>query len=237
MVRQRRKHEGLRMPHWRWSSLLGLVLVLSGLAGKDGSAANHEPLLLSRERVGAVHRGASEVELRRIFGAERIHDHLVQVGEGFVCQGTKIDFPGGDSLELTWLDANSRTSLDRVMVLGERWSTPEGLRLGSRLQDLEGLNDRSFMLSGFGWDYGGTVGTWNGGTLENLGGDGPPWVIVRLSPDRAAYYRIGRRDAAAVTGESAYTSSAHRAMQALSPRVAQIIVDFRAADCAAYFPE
>lgn len=235
MIGWQQRNKDLRVALWRWSCLLAVALVLFGITGKNGVTANDEPLLLSRERVGAVQRSASEADLRRIFGAGRVHDHLVQVGEGFVCRGTKIDFPGGESLEITWLDAETRTRLDRVMVLGERWSSPEGLRLGSRLQDIEAMNGRPFKLSGFGWDYGGTVGTWNGGTLENLSAGGAPWVIVRLSPERAAYDRISRADAAAVTGDAAYVSSAHGAMQALSPRVTQIVVDFRAEDCAAYF--
>ena len=237
MDRQPQRNKRPKKPLWHRTILPGLAVLLSALAGEGLHAADEGPHLLSPDRVGAVHRGGSEAELQRTFGPDRVHDHLVQVGEGFVCRGTKIDFPGGDSLEVTWLDANSRTTPDNVRVLGKRWATREGLRLGSTLQDLEKMNGDPFKLSGFGWDYGGTVGTWNGGILAYLAPGRPPRVIVRLAPERAAYERIGRGDAAAVTGDTAYVSSAHAAMQTLTPRVTQIIVDFAAEDCAAFFPE
>jgi hypothetical protein len=224
-------------PPLRLPGLFVCVVLLFAPTGQALRAADDPPLLLSPEQVGAIHRASSEAELQRLFGEDRVRDHRVQVGEGFVCPGTRIDFPGGDSLEITWLDPESRTMPDSIMVLGARWATGEGLRLGSRLQDLEAMNGAPFRLSGFGWDYGGTVGTWNSGTLDYLTPGNFPRMIVRLAPQRAAYQRIGRSDADAVTGEGAYVSSAHRAMQALEPRVTQIIVDFRAGECPAFFPE
>jgi hypothetical protein len=214
---------------------LGLAVFALSLATTGLLAADDEELLLSPERVGAVHRGSGYEELRQIYGAERVRDHLVQVGEGFVCRGSKIEFPGGDSLEITWIDETSRRRPDTVAVLGDRWATQEGLRLGSTLQELEAMNGAPFSLSGFGWDYGGTVGTWNAGALTYLAAGGPPRLIIRLSPARAAYDRITGDQRAVVTGDGALVSSAHDAMQALTPQVSQIIVDFAAGDCAAYF--
>lgn len=214
---------------------LGLAIFALSLASVGLQAADDEEQLLSPERVGAIHHGSSLEELQRFFGAERVRDHLVQVGEGFVCRGTRIDFPGGDSLEITWRDEAARRGPDTISVLGDRWATPEGLRLGSTLQELEAMNGVPFNLSGFGWDYGGTVGTWNDGALTYLAASGPPRLIIRLSPARAAYDRITGDQRAAVTGDGAYVSSAHTAMQTLTPQISQIIVDFAAGDCAAYF--
>ena len=46
------------------------------------------------------------------------------------------------------------------------------MTLGTRLGRLTQLNGRPFTLSGFGWDYAGTVISWNGGRLgaDSAGG-------------------------------------------------------------------
>ncbi|NKB50437.1 MAG: hypothetical protein GKS02_13850 [Alphaproteobacteria bacterium] len=225
-----------RLPS-RNALLAGLTILFSALAGTSLPAASDDAAGLSPERVGSIDSATSEAELRKIFGPDRVRDHRVQVGEGFVCQGTRIDLPDGDSLEITWLDADTRARPDTINVLGKRRATGEGLRLGSTLQELEKINGARFNLSGFGWDYGGTVGTWNGGSLDYLTAAGRPRMIVRLAPKREAYQRINRSERAAVSGDGALVSSGHSAMQALTPRVSQIIVDFAAGDCAAFFPE
>ena len=99
------------------------------------------------------------------------------------------------------------------------------------------MNGRPFMLSGFGWDYGGTAGSWNGGHLAYLNADTAARVIVRLAPDRAVYELVETNALSEVMGDAAYVASDHPVLQTLSPRVTQIIVNLGNDDCDAFFPD
>ena len=57
------------------------------------------------------------------------------------------------------------------------WVRGDGVRVGLDLAGLAALNGRSFVMSGFGWDYGGTVLDWNGGAIAP---DGRQAGFVRL---------------------------------------------------------
>jgi hypothetical protein len=57
------------------------------------------------------------------------------------------------------------------------WVRGDGVRVGLELAGLAALNGRSFVMSGFGWDYGGTVLDWNGGAIAP---DGRQAGFVRL---------------------------------------------------------
>ena len=57
------------------------------------------------------------------------------------------------------------------MLQSERGDSPyhtaSGLHIGSTLEELQKLNGKKISFSGFGWDYGGGIGSFNGGALEN----------------------------------------------------------------------
>jgi hypothetical protein len=57
------------------------------------------------------------------------------------------------------------------------WVRGDGVRIGLDIHALAALNGRSFVLTGFGWDYGGTVVDWNGGAIAP---DGRQAGFVRL---------------------------------------------------------
>ena len=146
-----------------------------------------------------------------------------RLGEGETAPGTILF--GADSLrrlEILWQDTVARARPARVILRGTSgaWHLPSGIRLGTRLRELEKYNHGAFTLAGFGWDYAGVVVDWNDGALAvQLTG-------VRLYLDPGAE----RRDNPAyrqVLGDRDYASSSEP-MQALDPRVYQIFVDFEA---------
>ena len=90
------------------------------------------------------------------------------------------------------------------------------------LKDLERRNGRPFKLMGFGWDYSGTVSSWDGGNLAVLT-KGPGRLILRLMPDEAG---INSEEYRTVLGEGEFLSS-HPAMQKLNPVVYAMNQEFR----------
>jgi len=82
-----------------------------------------------------------------------------------------------------WSDLARRRRPAAVRVgEGSRWRTPQGVSVGDSLSRVEAINGRPFNLAGFGWDYGGTVLDFDGGTLASTGCR----LILRFSahPDR-----------------------------------------------------
>ena len=193
--------------------------------------------MISPHDVDVISADESEAGLRQLFGDERVHAQLVDVGEGFVCQGTRIDFPDGESLEIAWADAKNRQQAASVDILGKRWTTAEGLGLGSSLRDIEVLNGGPFEISGFGWDYGGTVGSWLDGRLSYLNPKEGGGLVIRFAADQAAIENVGSAAYGAVSGDGALLTSDHATLQALNPRVSQLTLRFSGPDCDAFFPD
>lgn len=172
---------------------------------------------------GTVGPGTSRAELARRF-AGAVTDTMIHMGEAQFAPGTVVH--AGDPLrriEVVWQDS-ARLKPWRVQVAGDssRWVVGPGITLGTRLTDLERLNGRPLSLTGFGWDYGGTVMGWDQGALEQalIGGNGR--VIVRLAVDSAA---TGSDEARSVSGDGVFRSDTP-AMRRLDPAVHQIIVEY-----------
>ncbi len=203
------------------------------IAVGSATAAPDDFLIVPGVRVGQITGDASEDSLRAIYGNERIQPALVDQGEGFVCKGSRIFFGNGESLELTWLDAETRSGVEAVHVKGRRWNTTEGVRLGITLKELEAINGAPFKIAGFGWDYSGAITSWEGGRLDSLTGR----AGLSLIPKREDYSRVPAEELEPVMGDGV-VSSAHPAMQQLNPRLVRLVVRLiQDKRCYSYFPE
>ena len=155
------------------------------------------------------------------FEGSVVRDSLIPMGEGQTEPGTIIhpDDPLR-RIEIVWLDS-SAVRPARIQVRGDSslWSVGSGITLGTSLEQLEVLNGRPFTLTGFGWDYGGTVMGWEEGALEQalLGGDGR--VLLRLATGSS------RALPPEVSGDGVFRSDLP-AMRELEPVVREIIVEY-----------
>ena len=100
--------------------------------------------------------------------------------------------------------------IDRVVISGEEWLLPDGIRHGDELEAVEEINGGPFMIYGFGWDYGG-VGYFKGGALDRK-----VQIWFRPSDEEGPEYQ-------AVLGDSLFNST-DPAMRAVDPRVAEVAV-------------
>lgn len=161
---------------------------------------------------------SSEQDLVSAFGAEAVEPTQVHLGEGSFAPGTLV--LRNDPLQtfsVTWRDTIARRTPESVRLTGDtsRWTTTTGIGLGTPLGELERLNGGPVGITGFGWDYGGTITDWRGGSLAPLTGR----MIVSVSPaDTAA-------DVSSVQGDSVFSSS-DTAFTRLQPHVTRIIVWF-----------
>lgn len=177
-----------------------------------------DSLLLSPDRVGAITAKSSAETLAQVYGRTRVAEKMIYLGEGYQERGTVV-FPRDSTrtLFITWKDTVNARNPALIQVVGVAWRTAEGIRLGTTLRTLERLNGGPFTMTGFDWDYSGTILSWDGGKLETLS-QPHGRVFLSLQPAEHHYDRSvsGDRD----------ISSRHPEMQRLDPVVRTIRVEF-----------
>lgn len=189
------------------------------------SAASNWLILPGGLNGGAITAQTSEADLVRIYGRANVTATDVGLGEGETEPGTEL-FPSDATrrVDILWKNAQGKRVPKSVRISGETslWRTVHGISLGTRLKRLERLNRRPFSLAGFGWDYSGTVESWNHGVLEQELHEvnDPARVVLRLMPSDEDSSR--RAEYQSVIGDRPF-SSGHPAMQKLDPTVYELI--------------
>jgi len=155
--------------------VLAVLIACKNEEKKPGDAALpdlSEPVdsfLVTDSTWGLIRARTDIAELKRIFGDNNIRD----VRE---CDAECIDsidvtkvYPGqANEITIIWKDTAYHKEIGLIECFGEKpaWHSAEGIKIGSGLKDLLEVNGRKISFYGFGWDYGGTVDSYNGGRLE-----------------------------------------------------------------------
>lgn len=185
-----------------------LVVLLAACSQKESE--NIDLGVFIGERVGAITADTTRKELAGLYGAKNMADTDYPIGEGETVPGT-IVFPGSPrEATVIWAPGKKNEEVDRVVVSGEQWLLPEGIRPGDGLEEVEKINGGPFMIYGFGWDYGG-VGYFKGGNLDRK-------VQIRFRPSTEE-----GPDYQTVLGDSLFNSS-DQSMRAVDPRIAEVAV-------------
>ncbi|PRY44074.1 hypothetical protein CLV58_10343 [Spirosoma oryzae] len=181
-------------------------------------------------RVGPVRYSTSEAELLRLLGPAVVTvGDSIDGAEGDVLIGTTLYKNTADQLQILYQDSAQRQHPELVLirpyvtdadgnplpdVKPTRWSTADGVRIGMPLKELEQCNGKPFRLWGFGWDYGGSVSSWQGGRFD-MGAQ--TMLSVTLAPP-STLSPAQTRALDTVSGDGEFMSS-NQAMQLLSPVV------------------
>jgi hypothetical protein len=208
----------------RRSRILGIcgLLLSAGVVFGQAPPSEHSWILTPGDPRCPISSRTSEADLMRIFGRENVRQDDIHVGEGETEPGTLV-YASDDtkSLAILWQDPLDRRYPSQIRLRGEksRWRIARGISLGTRLQEIERLNGKPFRLTGFAWDYGGTVTSWNGGRLEAI----LAGVILRF--DQGATSNLSDRELRSISGDREF-SSAHPVVRKLNPRIREVIVGF-----------
>ncbi len=157
-----------------------------------------------------------------MFGANNVIEAELHENEGSYELGTLI-FPGSQNeVQVFWHDPLTRQSLRKVRISGSRssWKVRNGLALGLDLKSIESINRKPFRLAGFGFDYSGTVTSWENGDLE-VPQDKACRLVVRFDADFSKVPFELIRENGHVMGSRIF-SSGHPTMQLLNPTVRQL---------------
>lgn len=126
--------------------------------------------LISDTSWGLINKNTDIEGLKRIFGAENIKDERVCGPE--CADSINVTFiyrEQNKEICVNWEDSAYHKTISLIECWRENspYHTAAGLKIGSTLNDLLKLNGKKITFSGFGWDYGGIVQSYNNGTMEN----------------------------------------------------------------------
>ena len=173
--------------HWmhvRYGSFTGWVFGGALAPQMDQSLA--DALIVPGSRVGPILSGDTEQTIIDRLGPDRVQRGEYMVGEGEMLEVTYV-FPGTEKeLILLWT-AEDFTHLREVRIskAGAPWKTEAGLTVGSTLKEVQEMNGKPFLMSGFQWDYAGSTMSWNLGNLP------PDLVLTFAEPKRVHKSLLG----------------------------------------------
>jgi hypothetical protein len=167
-------------------SLLSLILLNS--CGSDQPKSNNEDSLSGSGLdsasesviVETILDMKSESDLIKKYGAAAVSYDTIWGAEGFFTMGTMLKTDDASHIEIMWTDSAKREGVISASLVSDaeyfapslpagKWKSRTGVHIGMTLDQLEKLNGRPFVFSGFGWDYGGGVIRWENGTLQDKG--------------------------------------------------------------------
>jgi hypothetical protein len=208
------------------------VLIASLLSSTTGPQSRQRPeptvqrwLIAPTNQHAEIEADNSVTELQRRFGPANVTQAKIDLGEGESADGTVI-YADDPTLrvEIVWKDASRHApATARVRGKDSKWGLAPGITLGTSLKEIERLNGGPFTLTGFAYDYSGTIIDWNGGRLASLR-SGLPHAFIRLEPDNAPAAST-EADYKDVLGDRDFSSN-REAMQRLNPRAYEFIVSF-----------
>lgn len=172
---------------------------------------------------------ASITSLQRAFGTADIGTDSLPLGptEGDMVPATVLfSHDPQRRIAIVWQDTVAKRTPRFVLLrhAPTEWTTREGITVGTPLRELERLNGRPFHLAGFAFDGAGAVTSWDGGKLASLS-TGSCRQLMFLD-SLGSLGPAARRRYREVVGDKVF-SSGHPAMQALNPRVSEILLEYR----------
>lgn len=125
--------------------------------------------LITDSTWGLVTKNTNFAGLQATYGASNVKDERVCGPECMDSIDVTIIYPETNKqITIHWKDS----AYHKTIVYMEAWfpessyHTAAGIKIGSPFKDLLQLNRQKITFSGFGWDYGGSIHSYNKGILE-----------------------------------------------------------------------
>ncbi|MBY0404998.1 MAG: hypothetical protein K2X66_13950 [Cyanobacteria bacterium] len=203
--------------------------IAAPLKAASSTSQNQSFLIIPGKSVGPITANTSREQLNQLFGSANVSDESLDGPEGDKYPATLI-FKNDPARKLivTWKDEKTKLHPQMIqiqttnyeVISSSRWSLPNGIKIGTSLKELQTLNQKPFTLSGFEWDYGGRILSWEKGTLQALSNQK---VFLQLINTHSK--KLTAHENEAVSGDQTIFSTVP-AMQKLNPQVAEIDISF-----------
>jgi hypothetical protein len=209
-----------------------ILIALAAPSFVMGQQAN-DWLLVPGVRVGPLTAKAVRADVDKLFPGSTVKDDELELDEGFVLPATFVNREKrAESLAIVWKDGHPK---DVYLCRGRgraecKWhAAPAGgtIGVGTKLLDLEALNGGGFTIHGFGWGYGGSVESWDGGKLDRFDCNGSLTIGVDGERSRDGEFTMK------ITSEERDTFSGNRsiptstpALRKLNPSINEMVFHF-----------
>jgi hypothetical protein len=155
-------------------SLLLLVTSCQEAADRTPNSAAENLVIRPGESVGPITASMDAEKIKEVYGEKNVREEEIYIAEGESQSGLTI-FPGTPREIEVVLNADGSPQFVRISREQTPWRTPDGVQVGTSLEDLQRINGKAFTFNGFQWDYGGLVTDWKGGQLDSS-------LIIALTP-------------------------------------------------------
>lgn len=138
-------------------------------AGTDKPAI--DSTLVTDSTWGPITAATNFDELKKIYGDTHVKDERICGPECIdSLDVTKIYPNTAKEIIVYWKDSAYHQSIGLLQCYqdGFPYHTSNGIKAGSTMTDLLRINEKKISFSGFGWDYGGNIISYNGGKLDSL---------------------------------------------------------------------
>lgn len=175
-------------------------------------------------KVGDIVYNTSYNDLIESYGAENISDDSLNV-DGSFNKGTYLYPNEADQrLFIVWKNKKENKYPDRIFILGNKWQTHKGVKLGSTLEELILFNGKDFDLSGFRKKGEGTVISWKGGELGVLHMLGKNFFL-QMSYDESKFFSVPEEGLLELTN-SEYVSAENEYLKDIDLKVSRMEIIF-----------
>lgn len=138
-------------------------------AARESKQSANDWLCIPLQRVGPIRPTTTAQELATLFGEANVERRTIRGAEGADRYDVSIIYPGTpNELTVFWRDNRYGIAPSSIQIkqAGTAWKMKNGITIGTTAAELNQCNGKPFTISGFGWDYGGSVSRgWNGGLL------------------------------------------------------------------------
>ncbi|MEL6851510.1 MAG: hypothetical protein AAFP92_23515, partial [Bacteroidota bacterium] len=122
------------------------------------------------ERVDLITPEITEADLRTLYGEASVTTKQIHWAEGTFERGSILYEGSSQEVAIFWEDTLklARPAMVRITRNDGPFITPDKIKIGTSLQELQALNGKAFKLWGLAWDFGGYVISWEGGELDKV---------------------------------------------------------------------
>lgn len=161
--------------------------------------------LLSDSAWGWVNPSHTIDSLKMIFGDSLVKDERICGAECADSVDVTIIYPNSNNeFIIYWDDSAYHKKIVFIRTYNAKspYHTSRGIKMGTTLKEILDLNGKPISFSGLGWDYGGGIGSFNGGALmgsnvrftlditDNPSGDNSIYGDVELNTEMPAVKRL-----------------------------------------------
>ena len=193
------------------------LMLACGIWLMASSAYSEDLIAEAGKRADKVTRDTSAADLRRIYGHDRLKLGSIVGEEGPEPVSEIYDDSGSMIMSIIWANFEKKEKPTTVRLYGDQWRTREGVRLGTSLKEIERINGGPVSITGWGWDYAGTIVNYKGGSLSHY----ERALFLRLSGGN----ELSPTESQLLIGDANRTSS-DNLIQKKNPTVYEIVLGF-----------